>query len=744
MFPETSAFVPVVCDTLTEPGSPGYLPVWTGSTNLGNSIIAEFGTNSGIGTNTPATMLDVNGANKLRGAVSLLAVGTALTAGNSSPALQLGASTYSSATNSTASQNFVWRAVNASNNTTNHTATLSLLFGPGSNTPTPTGLSIDLNGQITFAPGQSFSGADSNSGISAAPGTLTGIVAGPRLTGGGSSGNVTHALSMPISPVNDGTGATNASGGRTNLGATTSGADVEITALSGMTTPLPVSEGGTGSQTRAEALTKLNGSVTEYPEWFGAIGDGVHDDTAALQAAFAALPSTGGTVHLAAKTYLITGIIDIAGTGSAIQRNYRTFDGEGTASTISCKPSATLTACVRDLNGSRSTIKDLSIVANGKVTFALDVTTLPSSTENVYLSNINITGGVNGVAIGPDTSNDVSHVIMHGLVVKGASNAGFVFGDGAQGNVLDNDCFGCDSEQNAVGVLIRGAGVGWYGGSVEHNSTADFEMARPPDQNIIIEGVRSESSNRFWLGNSGTTAGIGAVSIRDVIVSTFTANDNCAILNSGSTPIIIENSRFINSGSTTFCVGAPSGHPMPFSLINVGTDNRSMPSVLQSLSTRTSVSFYSLNDYYISDMFVLGPGSGKMFFSGSADFHGAALGASTVTGAGPGFQGVLVAGKPTYVPGKNVTSCSQSPGYSNSDTRGELTIEGGTAAAGTICTIEFSTNARIVPGLCNVWQKGGEREFGLGHGIPSASGFTITADISVEASTVTVDYSCQQ
>jgi hypothetical protein len=73
-----------------------------------------------------------------------------------------------------------------------------------------------------------------------------------------------------------------------------------------------------------------------------------------------------------------------------------------------------------------------------------------------------------------------------------------------------------------------------------------------------------------------------------------------------------------------------------------------------------------------------------------------------------------------------------------------LTIEGGTAAAGMIGTIEMSTNAKIVPGLCNVWQKDGEREFGLGHGIPSASRFTITAEISAATSTVTVDYSCQR
>ena len=38
---------------------------------------------------------------------------------------------------------------------------------------------------------------------------------------------------------------------------------------------------------------------------YGAVGDGIHDDTAAFQAAVNALPSTGGTVTVPAGTYLI-------------------------------------------------------------------------------------------------------------------------------------------------------------------------------------------------------------------------------------------------------------------------------------------------------------------------------------------------------------------------------------------------------------------------------------------------------
>jgi hypothetical protein len=195
---------------LTGEGTSGYLPTWIGSAILGNSIIAESGTNVGIGTNTPATTLDVNGDSTLRGVVSLPAMAATLATGVNSPALQLGASTYSSTSYAAVPQNFAWQAQSAGNNTSSPSANLVLLFGSGTAEPTATGLSISPNGQITFTPGQTFPGVGA--------GTITGITTGPGLTGGGSSGNVTLALSGPVSTANGGTGAADPTGALANLG----------------------------------------------------------------------------------------------------------------------------------------------------------------------------------------------------------------------------------------------------------------------------------------------------------------------------------------------------------------------------------------------------------------------------------------------------------------------------------------------------------------------------------------------
>jgi hypothetical protein len=170
----------------TGTGTTGAIPVWTGASTLGSSVITEKGTGIGIGTVSPATTLDVNGASTLRGAVSLAGtVATAAAAANS-PALELDANSFLSTDNVPVAQSFALKAVASGNNTANPTANLELLFGKGAAVPVATGLSIAPTGQITFAPGQTFPGTGS--------GTITGVTASSPLTGSATSGTVTLGL----------------------------------------------------------------------------------------------------------------------------------------------------------------------------------------------------------------------------------------------------------------------------------------------------------------------------------------------------------------------------------------------------------------------------------------------------------------------------------------------------------------------------------------------------------------------
>ena len=54
--------------------------------------------------------------------------------------------------------------------------------------------------------------------------------------------------------------------------------------------------------------TRKRGSTVRSVRNYGAVGNGIHDDTAAFQAAINSLPSTGGTVTVPAGTYLIDAV----------------------------------------------------------------------------------------------------------------------------------------------------------------------------------------------------------------------------------------------------------------------------------------------------------------------------------------------------------------------------------------------------------------------------------------------------
>jgi hypothetical protein len=153
-------------------GMADYVPLWTpnGST-LGDSVLFQTGTGSsakiGINTTTPAATLDVSGGETVRGLLNLPPAGTATASvGVISRPLGLVAQTFNSSSSTTANQAFHWQAEPVANNTASPSASLNLLFGTAPAAAVETGLQIASNGQITFAPGQTFPGAG---GTGAAP-----------------------------------------------------------------------------------------------------------------------------------------------------------------------------------------------------------------------------------------------------------------------------------------------------------------------------------------------------------------------------------------------------------------------------------------------------------------------------------------------------------------------------------------------------------------------------------------------
>jgi hypothetical protein len=124
---------------ITGSGTVNFVPLFTGATTVGNSkIFQSTGGNIGIATNTPASKLDVKGTGDFRDTLTLFPKST-------HPALSISG----------------------------------------------TAFQINNAGTVTFAPGQTFPGT----------GTITGVTAGTDLTGGGTTGKVTLNLDTTKVPL---------------------------------------------------------------------------------------------------------------------------------------------------------------------------------------------------------------------------------------------------------------------------------------------------------------------------------------------------------------------------------------------------------------------------------------------------------------------------------------------------------------------------------------------------------------
>jgi hypothetical protein len=157
----TPAVTPEV--TPTGGGTTDFIPLWTSSTTLGNSVLYQAGGNVGFNNTKPAALLDVAGSSIFRGSFQLMPGGTATAAGgDSSHSMLWNASVFNSSSKSAENLGLGFRAVPVSNDTSAPSAQLDLFYGPGGGTLTDVGLSLLSTGQVFISGAPSFSYLDEN------------------------------------------------------------------------------------------------------------------------------------------------------------------------------------------------------------------------------------------------------------------------------------------------------------------------------------------------------------------------------------------------------------------------------------------------------------------------------------------------------------------------------------------------------------------------------------------------------
>jgi hypothetical protein len=229
--------------TITGSGTKNHVPRFTGVTTIGNSDIFEATTGDvGIATTTPISKLDVNGTGDFRDTVTLFPTGT-------------------------------------------H-PTLSVKG---------TAFAVSHTGLVTFVTGQKFPGT----------GTITGVIAGIDLTGGGSSGTVTLNLDTTKVPqlgtantftadqtVNGKVTATSFSGDGASV------TNVNAALLGGVAASAFAQLGANNTFTGSEQLfnnTVIVGPITSFTEGELAAGSPSPNNPAFGAAGFTAASGSGGS-----------------------------------------------------------------------------------------------------------------------------------------------------------------------------------------------------------------------------------------------------------------------------------------------------------------------------------------------------------------------------------------------------------------------------------------------------------------
>ncbi len=149
----------------TAGGASGYMPLFTGASSIGNSIVIQNTSGIGIG-DIPNGTLDVNGKTIIRGPMQMARIGNATTsAGVNSNPLVFFAQGYDTSTKGNVGPYLQLQAEPTGNNTAAPGATLHLLYNTGlASGPSETGFYFNANGTVHFAAGQTFS-ASSTTGV---------------------------------------------------------------------------------------------------------------------------------------------------------------------------------------------------------------------------------------------------------------------------------------------------------------------------------------------------------------------------------------------------------------------------------------------------------------------------------------------------------------------------------------------------------------------------------------------------
>jgi hypothetical protein len=324
-----------------------------------------------------------------------------------------------------------------------------------------------------------------------------------------------------------------------------------------------VKEGTTGNVVN-QASGALKGREVVSVKDFGAVGDGITDDTVAIRAAIAALwhgagNFRGGVLYFPKGDYKVTDTLDFSGKwgfciqGEALNGTRVICSGMAGKDVIYVKGSqhwGVMNIAFWGDPTSRPNAMIHSRMESGYVFAAYDI-----YFQNVWCSADLPDAFDYGILFSTDGSGNNSEVVYQNVTISYAKEA-CVRKEGSQAK--DHYFFGCDFGLSKIGIdnaLNVGSPIGStgcvvYGASLGSCTVAGVTNTYPGDA-TVLDGVRSENCYRLYDGGTPSSTSGVALTIRNCSIdAATTAASSSFVRYNGAGPIIFE-------GNNLFCATTP-------------------------------------------------------------------------------------------------------------------------------------------------------------------------------------------
>lgn len=459
------------------------------------------------------------------------------------------------------------------------------------------GLAFDADGNpfLTSASGDANALAAQLASDSAATvgGGLVGFDAGNAYTPGTIGKGVQDAVSAA------GTAQTAAAAANTNVNTfKVDVADVANTAKGTSLMGYKLAVTGSAGRTLADKLKEFV-SIKD----FGAVGNGVADDTAVIQAAINNLAALGPvTLFFPKGTYKISTAITTP-TGAIVH-----LSGDGPNSTIIRQDSATLGAFIFDCNFAQAgsvrgmTIKGNSVTGTGSTGIGLDVDRCNDNftVERVDISNFGTSMRARGCWGMYVRQFRFLHFQNHGMRIT-AGSSGNVGGDVqlSHGKISNNGFTGNNTA--SIAILSEASGGDFFA-DIDITVTNNGVVLRPVAPNNVLYNFFTNLLADTCIGNcwvlDSTNGKVWSIHMTNVWGSYSTNGSGLVSTGTQTDDVVIVNSRFRENGLNGVYLGTGG---IRFNACAIASNSKLTTNTYDGVSVDVGVSDWSFNDCKIGN-----------------------------------------------------------------------------------------------------------------------------------------------